>query len=40
MDIDGLFTILWDVTLIAAILAFALGFIYLAVTQREQQKAK
>jgi len=40
MDINGLFAILWDVTLIAAILSFALGFIYIAIIQRERQKSE
>jgi len=40
MDVEGLFAILWDVTLVAAILAFALGFIYIAITQRERQKTE
>jgi len=38
MDIEGLFSILWDATVIIAILAFALGFIYIAIGQRETER--
>jgi len=37
MDIEGLFSILWDATVIIAILAFTLGFIYIAIGQRETE---
>jgi len=35
MDIEGLFSILWDATVVIAMLAFALGFVYIAIGQRE-----
>jgi hypothetical protein len=38
MDIEGLFSILWDATVIIAILTFALGFIYIAMGQRGTER--
>ena len=39
MDIENLFKILWNATLIAAILAFFLGFVYIA-TGREEEEGR
>lgn len=38
MDVESLFTILWDVTVIVAILAFALGFIFMALGRGEGER--
>ena len=35
MDIESIFSILWIATVIVAILAFALGFVFIAVGQGE-----
>jgi len=35
MDIEGLFSVLWDSTLIIALLTLALGFVYIAMAQKE-----
>ena len=38
MDIEGLFSVLWDATVVIAVVAFALGFIYIAIGQRETER--
>jgi len=35
MDIESLFTLLWNITVVVALLAFALGFIFMATRRGE-----